>query len=91
MPPALPPAEPSEHAEPTVASEALPPAGRSTVNRLLQRFSFRQLLVLAFLLVAALLGAASLRALFTLEQLTLQSRDSAVAALAISTEAQSLA
>jgi two-component system sensor histidine kinase GlrK len=57
----------------------------------LQRFSFRQLLVLAFLLVAALLGAASLRALFTLEQLTLQSRDSAVAALAISAEAQSLA
>ncbi len=80
----LPPAEP-------VQPEALPQAGRSTVSRLLQRFSFRQLLVLAFLLVAALLGAASLRALFTLEQLTLQSRDSAVGALALSAEAQSLA
>ena len=44
---------------------------------MLQRFSFRQLLVIAFLLIAALLGAASLRALFTLEDLTLQSRDSA--------------
>jgi two-component system sensor histidine kinase GlrK len=92
---ALPPDQASEHAAPSGSSapspEAVPPAGRSTVSRLLQRFSFRQLLVLAFLLVAALLGAASLRALFTLEQLTLQSRDSAVAALAISAEAQSLA
>ena len=41
---------------------------------MLQRFSFRQLLVIAFLLIAALLGAASLRALFTLEDLTQQSR-----------------
>lgn len=90
---ALPPDPPSEPMAPAadIATEAVPPAGRSTVSRLLQRFSFRQLLVLAFLLVAALLGAASLRALFTLEQLTLQSRDSAVAALAISAEAQSLA
>ena len=58
---------------------------------LLQRFSFRQLLVVAFLLLAALLGAASLRALFTLEDLTLQSRDGALRALELSAAAQSLA
>ena len=57
---------------------------------MLQRFSFRQLLVIAFLLIAALLGAASLRALFTLEDLTLQSRDSATRALMLSGAAQSL-
>lgn len=57
---------------------------------MLQRFSFRQLLVIAFLLIAALLGAASLRALFTLEDLTLQSRDNAAHALELSQAAQSL-
>ena len=57
---------------------------------MLQRFSFRQLLVIAFLLSAALLGAASLRALFTLEDLTLQSRDNAARALQLSGAAQSL-
>lgn len=57
---------------------------------MLQRFSFRQLLVIAFLLIAALLGAASLRALFTLEDLTLQSRDNAARALALSGADQSL-
>ena len=57
---------------------------------MLQRFSFRQLLVIAFLLIAALLGAASLRALFTLEDLTLQSRDSAARALELGSAAQSL-
>ena len=57
---------------------------------MLQRFSFRQLLVIAFLLIAALLGAASLRALFTLEDITLQSRDNAARALALSGAAQSL-
>lgn len=59
--------------------------------QMLQRFSFRQLLVIAFLLIAALLGAASLRALFTLEDLTLQSRDNAARALDLSGAAQSLA
>jgi two-component system sensor histidine kinase GlrK len=59
-------------------------------TRMLQRFSFRQLLVIAFLLIAALLGAASLRALFTLEDLTLQSRDNAARALELSGAAQSL-
>ncbi|MBK5207037.1 MAG: two-component sensor histidine kinase [Polaromonas sp.] len=57
---------------------------------MLQRFSFRQLLVIAFLLIAALLGTASLRALFTLEDLTLQSRDNAARALELSEAAQSL-
>ena len=57
---------------------------------MLQRFSFRQLLVIAFLLIAALLGAASLRALFALEDLTLQSRDNAARALDLSGAAQSL-
>lgn len=59
-------------------------------THLLQRISFRQLLVLAFLLLAALLGAASLRALFTLETLTVQSRESAARALELSVAAQSL-
>ena len=57
---------------------------------MLQHFSFRQLLVIAFLLIAALLGAASLRALFTLEELALQSRDGAARALDLSRAAQSL-
>jgi two-component system sensor histidine kinase GlrK len=57
---------------------------------MLQRFSFRQLLVIAFLLIAALLGAASLRALFTLEDLTQQSRSNATRALELSGAAQSL-
>jgi two-component system, NtrC family, sensor histidine kinase GlrK len=57
---------------------------------MLQRFSFRQLLVIAFLLIAALLGAASLRALFALQDLTLQSRDNAARALDLSGAAQSL-
>ena len=57
---------------------------------MLQRFSFRQLLVIAFLLIAALLGAASLRVLFALEDLTLQSRDNAARALDLSGAAQSL-
>jgi two-component system sensor histidine kinase GlrK len=57
---------------------------------LLQRISFRQLLVLAFFLIAALLGATSVRALFALESLTTQSRESAARALELSTGAQSL-
>ena len=57
---------------------------------MLQRFSFRQLLVIAFLLIAALLGAASLRALFALEELTLQSRAGAARSLELSRLAQSL-
>ncbi len=55
-----------------------------------KRISFRQLLVMAFLLIAALLGASSLRALYTLESLTMQSRQSAAKALELSAAAQSL-
>ncbi len=54
------------------------------------RFSFQQLLLVAFLLIGALLGAAALRALFSLETLLAQSRDSAAQAIALSTAAQSL-
>ncbi len=61
------------------------------MQRALKQVSFRQLLVAAFLLIAALLAAASLRALFTLEQLTLQSRDSASGALDLAAAAQALA
>ena len=57
---------------------------------MLQKLSFRQLLVIAFLLIAALLGAASLRGLRALEDLTRESRDSAASALALSDAAQSL-
>jgi len=63
---------------------------RARPKPMLQRFSFRQLLVIAFLLIAALLGAASLRALFALESLTLQSRANAARALDLSGAAQSL-
>ncbi|RYX97124.1 MAG: HAMP domain-containing histidine kinase [Comamonadaceae bacterium] len=59
-------------------------------TRILRRISFRQLLVIAFLLIAALLGAASLRALFTLQELTIQSREGASRALELSAAAQSL-
>ena len=57
---------------------------------MLQRFSFRPLLVIAFLLIAAVLGGASVRALFALDDLTLQSRDNAARALDLSGAAQSL-
>ena len=57
---------------------------------LLPQISFRQLLVLAFLLIAALLGAASLRALFALEDLTTQSRETAASVVELSAAAQSL-
>lgn len=54
------------------------------------RFSFAQLLLVAFVLIGVLLGAAALRALFSLEKLMAQSRQSAVQAVALSTAAQSL-
>jgi len=57
---------------------------------MLKHVSFRQLLVAAFLLIAALLAGVSLHVLFTLEQLTLQSRDSAARALDLSAAVQSL-
>ncbi|WP_439606550.1 sensor histidine kinase [Hydrogenophaga sp.] len=54
------------------------------------RFSFQQLLLVAFLLIGLLLGAAALRALFSLDTLMAQSRESAAQAIALSTAAQSL-
>jgi two-component system, NtrC family, sensor histidine kinase GlrK len=54
------------------------------------RFSFPQLLLVAFLLIGALLGTTALRALFTLEGLMAQSRDGATQAIELSTAAQSL-
>jgi two-component system sensor histidine kinase GlrK len=54
------------------------------------RLSFQQLLLVAFLLIGLLLGAAALRALFSLETLMAQSRESAAQAIALSTAAQSL-
>jgi two-component system sensor histidine kinase GlrK len=54
------------------------------------RVSFPQLLLVAFLLIGLLLGAAALRALFSLETLMEQSRESAAQAIALSTAAQSL-
>ena len=54
------------------------------------RFSFPQLLLVAFVLIGALLGTAALRALFTLDTLMAQSRESAAQAVALTTAAQSL-
>ena len=54
------------------------------------RFSFAQLLLVAFVLIGALLGSAALRTLFSLETLMAQSRESAAQAVALSTAAQSL-
>ncbi|MGS5085387.1 sensor histidine kinase [Hydrogenophaga sp. A37] len=54
------------------------------------RFSFPQLLLVAFLLIGALLGAAALRALFSLDTMMAQGRESTAQAIALSTAAQSL-
>ena len=54
------------------------------------RFSFPQLLLVAFLLIGALLGAAALRALFTLDTMMALGRESTAQAIALSTAAQSL-
>lgn len=53
--------------------------------------SFRQLLLVAFLLIAALLGATALRAVVVLERLVAQSGDEADRALALNGAAQALA
>lgn len=55
------------------------------------RYSFRQLLLVAFLLIAALLSAASLRGLFSLESLLRQSSEGARQAVAHTADAQVLA
>lgn len=53
--------------------------------------SFRQLLLVAFMLIAALLSATALRAVVTLERLVAQSSQEAARALELSGAAQSLA
>jgi two-component system sensor histidine kinase GlrK len=57
----------------------------------MHRYSFRQLLLVAFLLIAALLSAASLRGLFSLENLLRQSSEGARRAVADTADAQVLA
>ena len=56
-----------------------------------RRASFRQLLVIAFLVIAALLAAVSMRGLSTLDQLLSQSREAAQRAVRASADAQVLA
>lgn len=56
-----------------------------------QRYSFRQLLLVAFLLIAALLSVASLRGLYLLEGLLRQSSEGARQAVARTADAQMLA
>lgn len=56
----------------------------------LHRISFRQLLLVAFLLIAALLAAVSLRGLFTLERLMAQARQSSESSMRLAAEAQTL-
>ncbi len=56
----------------------------------LHGLSFQQMLLLAFLLVAGLLGVSSLRALYTLEQLMVQSRLGATEATSLNAAAQAL-
>ncbi|AVS60912.1 two-component sensor histidine kinase [Paracidovorax avenae] len=56
----------------------------------LEGLSFQQMLLLAFLLIAGLQGASSLRAIFTLEQLMVQSRNGAAEAIQLNAAAQSL-
>jgi len=57
----------------------------------LQRYSFRQLLLVAFLLVAALLSIAAVRELFLIEDLLAQSSEGARQAVAHTADAQVLA
>jgi len=59
-------------------------------RRLLLRGSFQQMLLLAFLLIAALLGGISLRAVFTFDGLMGQSRGFAARALQLNAAVQGL-
>ena len=56
----------------------------------LHRVSFRQLLLVAFLLIAGLLAAVSLRGLVTLERLMSQARQASEASMRLAAEAQAL-
>lgn len=57
----------------------------------MRRLSFSTTLLIAFLLLAALLGAAALRGLLALEDFAVQSRQSADTAVAVSADLQQLA
>lgn len=57
---------------------------------MLNRVSFRQMLLIGFLSIAGLLAAASLGGLLTLERLTMQSREAVVRAARMSSEVQQL-
>ncbi len=65
--------------------------GRMALQQPLSRLSFRHLLLAAFLLVAGLMAATSLRGLWTLERLTTQSREGAEQAAAVQDAVQVLA
>ncbi len=67
-----------------------PPRPATRPDSALHGLSFQQLLLLAFLLIAGLLGVSSLRALHTLEQLMAQNRLGAAQATALNAAAQSL-
>lgn len=67
-----------------------PPTAPPPSEGLLHGLSFQQLLLLAFVLIAVLLGVSSLRALHTLEQLMVLSRHGAAEATALTTAAQGL-
>ena len=72
------------------APSSPPSAGAPRPGGPLNGFSFQQLLLLAFLFIAGLLGVSSLRALHSLEQLMVQSRQGTAHATAMGTAAQSL-
>ncbi len=57
---------------------------------MLNRISFRQMLLIGFLSIAGLLAAASLGGLLTLERLTVQSREAVVRAARMTSEVQQL-
>ena len=57
----------------------------------LAQLSFRQLLLAAFLLIAMVLSAASVQALFTLKRLAMQSREAARQAVQLTEQSQRLA
>ncbi len=72
---------------------ALQPVSRSPAARplMLPGLSFRQLLLAAFLLIAALLSGTSVHALFTLERMSVHSRETAGQAVRLTEQAQRLA
>lgn len=72
------------------SAEPLSHADLHKTEGALHGLSFQQLLLLAFLLIAGLLGVSSLRALHTLEQLMVQSRHGAAEATTLTTAAQAL-